>query len=161
MILEELGVLSTAQDLTDGTTDSENVILLPAIANMGFGEVWLSIVTETAIGAAAGTSSTFTFDLVVATEATLDTYRKVVSIPIVNTAADPRIAAVDRSIAAIEVGQQIAEVMDTSYIYLGLMSVLADGNGTAAVSINAAISPSKPRTKDNVQVIRSNVTVPT
>jgi len=161
MILEELGVLSTAQDLTDGAVDSENVIDLGTIANVGFGDIWLSIVCETAKGASAGTSSTYTFDLVVSSTETLDTLvRSVLRIAIVNTAADPRIAAADRNIACCELGHQIAEVADGTYRYLGLISTLADGNGTATVSINAAMSPSKPRTKDNVQVTRSNVTVP-
>ena len=68
MILEDLGVLSTAQDLAAGSTDSENVIDLGTIANLGFTDVWLSIICETIMGAAAGTTSTFTIDLVVASE---------------------------------------------------------------------------------------------
>jgi len=161
MILEALGSLSTAQDLTNGATDSENVIDLGTIADVGFGDMWLSIVCETAIGGSAGTSSTYQFDLVVSSTATLDTLvRSVCRIVIVNTAADPRIAAADRNIARCELGMQIAEVADATYRYLGLISTLADGNGTATVSINAAMSPSKPRTKDNVQVTRSNVGVP-
>ena len=159
-LLEELGVLSTAHDLTNGSVDSENVIDLGAIAAVGFTDMWLDIVCETKIGGSAGSSSTYTFDLVVATEAALNTTRSVARIAIVNTAADPRIALADRSIAMIEVGNQIAETMDASYQFLGLILTLADGNGTATVSINAAMSPSKPRTKDNVQVVRSNVGVP-
>jgi len=161
MILEDLGVLSTAQDLTDGATDSENVIDLGAIANVGFTDMWLSIVTETAIGDSAGTTSTFRFDLVVASETTLDNVRNIVTIDIANDVADPRIAAANRNIAACEVGQMVGEAADATYRYLGLISTLADGNGTATVSINAAISPSKPRSRDNVQVTRSNVGVPT
>lgn len=166
MLLEELGVLSTAQDLTDGATDSENSIQLPqdssgdGIPNLGYGEIWLSIITETKIGGSAGTSSTYTFDLVVATEKELTTTRSVCRIVIVNTAADPRIAAAEGIIAAMEVGMQIDAAMDSDYAFLGLISTLADGNGTATISINAALSPSKPRTKDNVQVVRSNVGVP-
>ena len=165
MILEELGELSTAQDLTAGTTDSENVIDLGAIANVGFGEMWLSIVTETLKGAAAGTTSTYAFSLVVASETTLDNYRTVMEVSMGNAATvkvpDPRIAVADRNICVAEVGQMIGDVADATYRYLGLRSVLADGNGTATVSINAALSPSKPRSKDNVQVVRSNIGVPT
>jgi len=161
MLLEDLGELSTAQDLTDGAADSENVIDLGAIDDVGFNEMWLSIITETAIGGSHGTSSTYTFDLVVSSTATLDTLvRSVCRIAIVNTAADPRIAEVDRNIAICELGLQIAEVADSTYRYLGLISTLANGNGTATLSINAAMSPSKPRTKDNVQVTRSNIGVP-
>ena len=161
MLLEELGVLSTAQDLTAGSADSENVIDLGAFDYLGFTDLWLSIITETAKGAAAGTTSTFDFKLVVASEATLDNIREVCSIAIANDVADPRIAAEERSIAMVEVGMQIAETADSTYRYLGLISTLADGNGTATVSINAAMSPSKPRTKDNTQVVRSNIGVPT
>jgi len=162
MTLEEFGVLSTAQDLTDGAVISENVINLGAVANIGFGDLWLSIICETAQGASAGTSSTFDFDLVVSTSAALTTNKSVckVYIDYTGSVADPRIAAAGRNIAYMEIGQQIAEVVDSTYYFLGLVSTLADGNGTAAVSINAAISPSKPRTRDNVQVTRSNVTIP-
>ena len=160
-ILEDLGVLSTAQDLTDGAADSENVINLGAIANVGFNDMWLDIVTETAIGGSAGTSSTYSFALVVATAANLTTFKTVLTIDIVNDVADPRIAAVDRQIASCEVGMMISELADATYTFLGLISTLANGNGTATVSINAAMSPSKPRTKDNAQVTRSNITVPT
>jgi len=161
MLLEELGVLSTAQDLTDGAVDSENVIDLGTIANVGFTDMWLAIETETKIGAAAGTTSTYSIALVVASETTLDTIRTVLTIDIANDVADPRIAAVNRNIAACEVGQMVGEAADATYRYMGLIATLADGNGTATLSINAAMSPSKPRTKDNVQVIRSNVGLPT
>jgi len=161
MLLEHLGELSTAQDLVAGAgIDSENVIDLGVIPDVGFGQMWLSIICETIKDAAAGTSSTYTFDLVVASEETLDTTRSVMRIHIKNDVADPRIAVVERSIACAEIGQQIGEVADATYRYLGLISTLVDGNGTAAVSINAAMSPSRPRTKDNVQVTRSNVTIP-
>ncbi len=157
MILEELGVLDTAHDLTAGAVDSENVINLGAIANVGFGEMWLAIETETKESGAD--TDTYVFDLVVATEAALNTTRSVCQISILGS--DPRIAAVNRNIAVMEIGQMIADVMDASYYFLGLISTLADVGGTAGVSINAAMSPSRPRTKDNVQVTKSNVTVPT
>jgi hypothetical protein len=161
MLLEDLGVLATAQDLTAGAADSENVIDLGAIADVGFIDMWLSIITETAIGGAAGTSSTFSIALVVGTAANLTTFKTVLTIDMLNDVADPRIAAVDRNIANCEVGMMVSELADATYRYLGLICTLADGNGTATLSINAAISPSKPRTKDDVQVTRSNVGVPT
>jgi hypothetical protein len=161
MLLEDLGVLATAQDLTAGAADSENVIDLGAIANVGFTDMFLSIITETAIGGSAGTSSTYSIALVVAAETTLDTIRTVLTIDIANDVADPRIAEIERNIAACEIGTMVGEAADATYRYLGLICTLADGNGTATLSINAAISPSKPRTKDDVQVTRSNVGVPT
>ena len=156
MILEKLGVLSTAQDLLAGTTDSENVIDLGAVANVGLNEVYLSIETETVESGAD--TDTYVIDLVLATEATLDTYYKILSI--VMTGADPRLATAGRAIANCEIGHMLGELLDGSYRYLGLMSTLADVGGTAAVSINAALSPSKPGTKLNTQEVRSNVTVP-
>lgn len=159
-ILEDLGVLSEAQDLVAGAADSQNVINLGAIADVGFTQMFWDVVCETAKGAAAGTTSTYMFDLVVASEAALNTTRSVCRIVITNTVADPRIAAANRNISCMEVGQQIAEAMDATYSFLGMISTLVDGNGTAAVSINAAMSPSKPRTKDNVQRTRSNVELP-
>jgi hypothetical protein len=160
MLLEELGVLSTAQDLTNGAADSENVIDLGAIANVGFTDMWLAIETETKIGGSAGTSSTFSIALVVATAANLTTFKTVLTIDLLNDVADPRIAEVNRNIASCEVGQMVGELADATYRYMGLISTLVDGNGTATLSINAAMAPSKPRTKDNVQVIRSNVGLP-
>jgi hypothetical protein len=159
-VIDHFGELSTAQDLTNGAVDSENVVDLGAVANVGHGQVWLDIVCETAIGGSAGTTSTFTFNLVVASEAALNTVRSVIQIYIANDVADPRIAAANRQIACVEIGQYLGDVADATYRYLGLISTLVDGNGTAAVSINAALSTARPRTKDNVQVIRSNVTVP-
>jgi len=156
MLLEHLGVLSTAQDLVVGTAVSENVINLGAVANVGFGQLWLAIETETAETGAD--TDTYVFDLVVATAAGLGTYRSVCQVSI--NGADPRIAAVNRNIAVMEIGQMIADVMDATYYFLGLRSTLANVGGTAAVSINAAMSPSRPRTRDNVQVTRSNVTIP-
>lgn len=154
---EAFGELSTAQDLTAGATDSENVLLLTALADVGFGDVWWNVVCETKN--TGGTTDTYVFDLVVATEEALTTYRKICTVSITGS-ADPRIAAINRNIANFEVGHQIAEVADADYKYLGMISTLADVNGTAAVSINADMMVSKPRTKDGIQVVESNVGLP-
>ncbi len=156
MILEEFGVLSTAQDLTSATTtDSENVILLSAIADVGFGDLWLSVETETI--ATGDGSDTYQFQLVLSEEATLDTNIQVVSRTITGFASE-EIANVNRAILSIDIGQMIGELKeDITDLYLGLISTISAG---ATISINAALSPSKPRTKDNTQVIRSNVGVP-
>ncbi len=159
-LLEDLGVLSKAQDFTDGAADSTNVIALGAIPDVGFNDMWLDIETETKIGGSAGTSSTYSFALVVATAANLTTFKTVLTVDILNDVADPRIAAVNRKIASCEVGMMISELADATYAFLGLIVTLADGNGTATVSINAAMSPSKPRTRDDVQVTRSNISLP-
>ncbi len=159
-LLEDLGVLSTAQDLTAGATDSENVIDLGAIADVGYEDMYLDIVTETVKGSADGSTATYVFDLVVATAANLTTNKSVVRIVIQDVVADPRISAVNRQIAAIDVGAQIASIMNATYRFLGIISTLANGNSTASISINAAMSPSKPRTRDDVQVTRSNISIP-
>lgn len=157
MILEELGMLSTAQDLSNGAADSENVIDLGAIANVGFNDLFLVIETETV--ADGGTTSTYTFDLVVATEATLDTVKSVLKVAITGK-ADERISAAGNKIAVFEIGRILEMVASATYRYLGLISTLANGNGTATVSINAALSTAPPKSKSNTQVTRSNVALP-
>ena len=156
MLLEELGVLSTAQDLTVGATDSENVIDLGAIADVGYGEMWLTIETETI--ATGDSADTFKFQLVISEETTLDTNIEVVSRTVTGFASE-ELANVDRQILMVEVGQLIGELkIATTDRYLGLISTISAG---ATISINAAMSPSKPRTRDNTQVTRSNIGVPT
>ena len=157
MLKEAFGELCTAQDLVAGAVDSENVILLTALAAVGFGDVWWSVICETAN--TGGTTDTYKFQLVVATEEALNTYRVVCTVEITGS-ADPRIAAINRNIANFNVGQQLGLVSDASYRYLGMISTLADVNGTAAVSINADMLVSKPRTRDGVQVVDSNVQLP-
>lgn len=156
MILEEFGVLSTAQDLTsDTTTDSENVILLPAIKDVGFGDLWLSVETETI--ATGDASDTFQFQLVLSEEAALDTNIQVISRTITGFASE-ELANPGRAILSINIGQMIGELKESATdLYLGLISTISAG---ATISINAALSPSKPRTKDDTQVIRSNVGLP-
>ena len=156
MLLEELGVLSTAQDLTSAsTTDSENVIDLGAFVDLGFTDMWLIVETETI--ATGDGSDTFQFQLVISEETTLDTNIQVVSRTVTGFASAD-LANVNRTILAVEVGQLIGELQEaTTDRYLGLISTISDG---ATISINAAISPSKPRTKDNTQVTRSNIGLP-
>lgn len=157
MILEEFGVLSTAQDLTSAsTTDSENVILLSAIADVGFGDLWLSVETETI--ATGDGSDTYLFQLVLSEESTLDTNIQIVSRTVTGFASE-ELANVNRAILSVNIGQMIGELKEAvTDLYLGLISTISAG---ATISINAALSPSKPRTKDNTQVIRSNISVPT
>jgi len=157
MILEAFGVLSEAQDLTsDSTTDSQNVIDLGAIANVGFGDLWLVVETETI--ATGDGSDTYQFQLVISEESTLDTNIEVISRTVTGYASEC-LATAGRAIIIAEVGQLIGELKEaTTDRYLGLISTISAG---ATISINAAVSPSKPRTKDNAQVTRSNVTIPT
>jgi hypothetical protein len=156
MILEAFGVLSTAQDLTSGsTTDSENVIKLSAIKDVGFGDLWLSVETETI--ATGDSSDTYQFQLVLSEESTLDTNIQILSRTITDFESE-EIANTNRAILSVNVGQMIGELKEAvTDLYLGLISTISAG---ATISINAALSPSQPRTKDNTQVIRSNVGLP-
>ena len=155
MILEEFGILCDGQDLTAETADSDNVILLSAIADVGFGDLWLSIETETI--ATGDGSDTFQFQLVLSEESTLDTNIEVISRTVTGYASE-ELANIGRAIVSVNVGQMIGELKEAvTDLYLSLQLILSAG---ATLSVNAALSPSKPRTKDNTQVIRSNVGLP-
>jgi len=154
---EAFGELSAGVDLTEGAVDSTNVILLTALANVGFGEVWWNVVCETV--AEGGAADTYKFQLIASKEEALNTNREICSVEITGY-ADPRIAGINRNIANFEVGHQIAEVADADYCYLGMISTLTSGGGTPKVSINADMMVSKPRTKDGAQVVESNVGLP-
>jgi len=157
MILEQLGVLSTAQALLTGAVDSENVIDLGAVANVGLNEAWLSI--QTSVIETGADTDTYKVDVVISNETTLDTNIKLLTIDMVGT--DPRLKTINREWAGFDIGPLIGDMIDGTKRYLGLIFTLANVGGTAAVTINAALSPSKPGTKFNTQVIRSNVGVPT
>ena len=158
MILEDLGILSTAQDLTVGSADSENVILMPALDYTALADAWWVVDCETV--ATGDGSDTFGFVLYLSQESTLDTNIEVLSVNFTGY-ADTRIATAGRHIAAFNIGKQLVQMLGTSgsdYPYLGMISTISAGS---TVSINAAISPSEPRTEDNMQVTRSNIGVPT
>jgi hypothetical protein len=76
---------------------------------------------------------------------------------IANDVADPRIAAANRHICSAEVGIDIGEAADATYRYLGLVLTLADGNGTATVSINAAVTPAKPHALERHNSVLKNL----
>ncbi len=156
MILEEFGSLSTAQDLTSGTTtDSENVIDLGAIDNIGITDVWLALETETL--ATGDGSDTYDFSLVVSDEATLDTNLEVLGV-LITGVTDVRLATAGQPILVINLSKQLIGLASATKRFLGLISTISSG---ATVSINCAISPSAPETPKNIQVLRSNVGVPT
>jgi len=156
MILEEFGVLSTAQLMVASTaTDSENVIQLSAIADVGFGDLYFTV--ETATIATGDGADTYQFQLVLSEESTLDTNIQVVSRTVTGYASED-LANIGRSIISVNVGQMIGELKEAiTDLYLGMICTLSAG---AVITVNAALSPSKPRTKDNTQVIRSNVGLP-
>jgi hypothetical protein len=163
MILEELGVISTAQDLLAGTAVGENVIDLGALAAKGFGpgnnNIFIDLECETPEADASGSSSTYTFNFIVDdTEALTSGVYTVLSVPCVH--GDPRISAAGKKILSCSIPDQVWSLAKEGYRYFGLSSVLVDGNGTAGVSVNCAISPSQPRTEDGNQVTRSPVELP-
>jgi hypothetical protein len=163
MILTAPGILSTAQDLTAGNAVSENVIDMAALGIQGFGpgnnNLWLDVECETAEGSSSGSSSTYVIKLALDdTEAATSPVYYVLEVHMAHS--DPRIAVAGRKIFTGMLPDQIWQLAKDGYRYLALYCVLADGNGTAAMSINAAISPSMPETQRNTQTTRSNVTVP-
>jgi hypothetical protein len=157
MILPFLGILSTAQDLTSGSTDSENVIQLPATDYIGITDVWWVVDCETV--ATGDGSDTFDFILYLSQEATLDTNIEVCSVGFTGY-ADIRIATAGRHIAALNVGKMLKDMLDTSgsdYPFIGMISTISAGS---TVSINAALSNSEPQTEYHSQVNVSNVGTP-
>jgi hypothetical protein len=160
-ILTTPGELSTAQDLTNGNAVSENVIDLGALGIYGPGTngLWLDIECETAEGASSGSSSTYEVKLALDdTEAGTSPVYYVLQVYMAH--GDPRIAVAGRKILTVQLPDQVWQLARLGYRYLCLYYVLANGNGTAAVSVNACISPSKPETQKNTQTTRSNVTIP-
>lgn len=157
MLLAKKGILSVAQACTDGAVDSTNVIDMGDVANAGVTDAWLAVQTNVLAG--GGSTSTYKVALVVATEATLDTVKEIVSVTITGL-TDARIATAGKPILAINVGKMLNQLCSATYRYVGLIVTLANGNGTATLAIDAALSNSEPRTEDKAQVVDSNVGVP-
>ena len=160
-LLTKPGELSTAQALTAGNTVSENVIDLGALGVNGFGpgvnNIWLDI--ETVVADSGGAADTYNISVILDdTEAGTSPVYYVFTIPMVN--GDPRIDTAGKKIWAGMLPDQIWQLAKEGYRYMALYCVLADVGGTAGVTINAQVSPSKPDTQKNTQVIRSNVGVP-
>jgi hypothetical protein len=108
-------------------------------------------------------SDTFVFDFIVADSTDLDNgtqgtnYYKVVTVDILNF-ADPRIATAGEKILAAKIPDEVWALSKEGFRYFGVQSTISAGS---TVSINCAISTSRPRTPDNQQVTTSNVGVPT
>ena len=158
MILPKPGILSKAQDLTAGSTDSTNTIQMAAIDWSAFTDLWLVIDTETI--ATGDASDTYKFALVLASEAGLDMTFEVVSVTI-TAYTDYRIATAGNHILAINIGKMLNEILGASlsdYPHLGLISTISVG---ATISINAALSTVEPPTISHAQPTKSTVGVPT
>jgi len=165
MIMDKLGVLSTAQDLTsNSTTASENQIKMTARDWAQITDAWLAIDCETI--ATGDSSDTFKFELRVAISTALTTYKQVCSIDITDF-EDTRLATANNPIAGINIAKALKSackalieknsLADTDFIYAGLYSTISLG---ATVSINAALTPHEPPTEDHRQVVDSNVGIP-
>ena len=158
MILDQKGKLSTAQDLTSGTTtDSENVIQYSAIDYAAMTDLWLVVDCETI--ATGNDSDTYKFSLVMSQESTLDTNKEVVAVTVTGY-ADNRLATAGRRILSVNVGKQLSGMLETDgsdYDFVGLISVISAG---ATVSINASLSPTEPPTIHHKMVTESNVAIP-
>lgn len=153
-ILASLGKLSESQGVASATAeDSTNVINIGTVEDV-MDDAWLDIETSVA----AGGSGALTIDLVVALEATLDNIVKVLSI-VIAAQTDKRILTAGAHVIGCSLPREVRELAAAlGYDYLGLIYT---PTSTLTASFNAAISPSKPRTKDNTQVVVSNVGVPT
>lgn len=164
-LLHTLGVLSTAQDLTAGSTASENVIDMGVLGINGFGPgdsmPYLDLETETI--AAGDGSDTYEFTLMVGDAVDngkldlngnlLDTGLHV----LITGVTDTRLATAGKKIITCQLPDQIRQLARTGYRYLGIKSDISSG---ATISINAAVTPGRPRTEDNVQVTTSPVGLP-
>ena len=156
MILAALGKICIAQAFTAGTTISENVIQIATIDYSQFTDLWLVIDTNVI----ASGSGTLTFDLVIDTAVALDGTRRSVVRTYLAAISDLRCATAGRYITNLNIGKTLKEMLDTDasdYAYIGLEVVLSS---SAAITINAALSPSEPQSETHRQVTVSGVGIP-
>ena len=164
MILDKLGVLSRAQDLTAGSAASTNQIKKTAKEWAAITDAWLALDVETI--ATGDGSDTYKFELRVATSTALTTYLQAFCVDITGY-QDHRLEVAGRPILPVNIGKLLKSVCkglrddnsltDTDFIYVGLYSTISAG---ATVSVNAALSPTEPPTEDHKQVVDSNVGIP-
>jgi hypothetical protein len=155
MILDKKGRLCVAQALTDADAISDNVIKMTAADFAALTDLWW--VVDTVV--AAATTGTIKLSLVAATAAALTTSLEICC---VNIAAitEARVATAGKRIIAVNVGKSIKDILDTSgdtYIYLGMKTDLSAGT---TITIDAALTPTEPRTPDHAEVVDSAVGVP-
>lgn len=158
MILDRMGRLSEAQDLTSGQTlDSTNVIQLSTNDYANITDAWFVVDTETV--ATGDGSDTYACQLVAATEAALDTCIQLVSRTITGYAS-LELATAGKRFMCVNVGKMIKDVLGTSgsdYYILGAITAVSSG---ATWSVNISLSPTEPPTDSHSQVVTSNVGVP-
>ena len=164
MFLDKQGALDVALALAAGSVKSEEVLNLDELAAKGFGpgnaNIFLDI--ETAVAAGGGSTSTYQVQLVVSDQANLSSNRKEVLSVTMTGLTDVRIAAAGRKILSCSIPDQVWRIAkaNAGYKYVGLWWTLANGNGTATLTVNSAISPSQPATEPGLQATVSNVDLP-
>ena len=163
MILETLGRLADQQGLSaneDVVSDSVIDIGASGLSDPNnMGNVWLVITCDVAAG---GSDGTITFDLLVSANVDMASSTPVSVLQIViPDILDHRVATagayIFRGTLPFEVWS-IANAEGSTFTYLGLYITQA---AASTLTFSAAVSPSKPPTDFNTQVIRSNVGTPT
>jgi hypothetical protein len=153
MILAKKGKLSVAQAIDYNAAEiSENVIGIGTLEDTPE-NTFLDI--ETAVKASG--SGALTIDLVVANEAALTTNVVVLRV-VIAAETDKRILTAGAHVLGCSLPREVKELADQlGYDYLGLIYT---ADSSLAVSFNANIGPSHPRSRDKAQIVDSNVSVP-
>ena len=162
-IFDHFGELSTAQDLTAGTAQTENVVDLAALGIQGYGpdsDVYIDMTCETA--ATGDSADTFVYDWIVADSTDLDNGTEVTNYFTVFTVGilgvlDVRQTVAGNKIFTCRMPDQVWQLAKEGFRYFGCNMTISAGS---TVSVNVTINTSKPRTPDNQQVTTSNVGVP-
>lgn len=155
MIITSPGLLSDQQTITagGGATNSSNVLdQLAAKSGLGSdGKCWIDI--EFAEVANCSIFTSLTIDIVCDSAAALTTTPLAIIRIYMASSADLRwVQGLGGKVLRCTVPYELALLR-----YCGLIYTLV---GTGTVKFNAAISPSKPRTDDNIQISHTNVGVP-
>ena len=164
MLIESgIGEFSDAQPLTAGATNSTNVInLIAARHQMGAnGQLWLWLRTN--VAAVFDSTQSYIFSFVMdSVEALTTTPTALITICDVDGSA---IVEADPEAAKLETAGSLIYCSTLPYgadmQYAGWIYTLADGGGTAGITVDAGLSTVRPptdRTKD--QVYATNITTP-
>ena len=161
MIKDRLGQLQIGTTaLAAGAVDSDYTITVAAADYAHPTDLWW-VVTTTVAPTTAGTTSTFKFDLVLATELALTTKVEILSRTVTSTAS--ACLELGKNIIACNIGKMLKDLLEdagSDYCYIGMILTLADGNGNADLQVAASLSNSEPNTVYAAQVTDSNVTIP-
>ena len=164
MLIESgIGEFSDAQSLTSGATDSTNVLnLVAARHQMGVnGQLWLWLRTNVAANFSA--AETYQFSFVVDTNANLSTAVK--SCFTIGDVDGGAIVEADPEATVLKTAGLTIFCATLPYSadlqFGGWIYTLADGGGTASITVDAGFSTVRPpslRSKD--QIYQTNITTP-